>query len=90
MKSQPCVYLLATKTRGKLVTGVTCDLLARSSNSVRQQIATAKQSLVWFELHATLESAQRHERVINSKRRCWKIHTIEAMNPGWKNLFKDL
>jgi putative endonuclease len=46
--------------------------------------------LVWFELHATMESAIVREKALKEWKRAWKIQLIEEANPGWKDLYPDL
>jgi putative endonuclease len=47
-------------------------------------------TLVWYELHATMESAIRREKAIKIWKRAWKINVIESVNPGWRDLYDDL
>ena len=44
-------------------------------------------ALVWFEQHATMESAIAREKAIKAWKRDWKFNLIEAMNPGWCDLY---
>ncbi len=67
MEKQPCVYLLASKRNGTLYTGVTSNLLKRiwehRSNVVKG--FTSKygvHTLVWYEIHDTMESAIQREK----------------------------
>jgi putative endonuclease len=46
--------------------------------------------LVWFEQHATMESAILREKRIKKWRRAWKIDLIEQSNPEWRDLAIDL
>jgi putative endonuclease len=46
--------------------------------------------LVWFEQHASLESAYVRERQIKEWKRAWKIQLIEADNPQWIDLYPSL
>ena len=46
--------------------------------------------LVWYELHETMESAIQREKNIKDWNRSWKLKTIEAMNPDWKDLYEEL
>jgi len=92
MVRQPCVYLLASKQNGTLYTGVTSNLLKRvwehRNNSVEG--FTKKYSvhtLVWYEIHETMESAIQREKVIKNWKRSWKIKVIEETNPNWGDLY---
>jgi putative endonuclease len=92
---QPAVYVLATYKRGTLYVGVTSDLVKRvwqhkggfaDGFTKRYGVNT----LVWYELHATMESAILREKAIKKWRRAWKIALIEAGNPEWIDLFDSL
>ena len=95
MEKQPCVYILASKLKGTLYTGVTSDLIKRvwehKSNLVES--FTSKygvHTLVWYELHGTMESAIQREKAIKNWKRAWKIKTIEKLNSRWRDLYPDL
>lgn len=95
MERQPCVYLLASKPNGTLYTGVTSNLIKRVWEHKQHDVEgfTAKYDvtlLVWYEVHETMESAIRREKVIKNWRRSWKIRIIEEMNPSWRDLFESL
>lgn len=95
MGRQPCVYLLASRRNGTLYTGVTSNLLKRvwqhKNNLVEGFTKThAVHTLVWYELHETMESAILREKCIKNWKRIWKLKMIEAMNPGWRDLYADL
>lgn len=92
---QPCVYLLASKWRGTLYVGVTSDLLMRiwQHKSDSAEGFTKKHGvhdLVWFEQHATMESAILREKAIKAWQRNWKIRLIEESNPKWIDLYPGL
>ncbi len=74
MEKQPCVYLLASKRNGTIYTGVTSNLLKRiwehRSNFVKG--FTSKygiHTLVWYEIHDTMESAILREKNIKNWKR---------------------
>ncbi len=95
MERQPCVYLLASKRNGTLYTGVTSSLLKRvgEHKSNLAEGFTRKygvHTLVWYELHETMESAIQREKAIKNWKRAWKINVIEEINPGWRDLYLDL
>ena len=46
--------------------------------------------LVWYEVHETMESAIAREKEIKDLRRQMKIDMIEAVNPYWNDLYKDI
>jgi len=95
MDKRPCVYLLASKRNGTLYVGVTSDLIRRvwehrehlvDGFTKKHQVVT----LVWFELHETMESAITREKQIKKWNRAWKIRMIESTNPTWRDLYFDL
>ena len=92
---QPCVYILASQTRGTLYVGVTSDLLKRvrehkegtySGFTKRYGIAR----LVWYEVHGSMESAIKREKQIKKWDRIWKVELIEKMNSDWRDLFDEV
>jgi putative endonuclease len=95
MKRQPCVYMLASQRNGTLYTGVTMNLVKRvwehKTNAVdgftkKYDVHT----LVWYELHETMESAIQREKAIKKWRRKWKLELIESNNPAWEELFEKI
>jgi len=46
--------------------------------------------LVWYEKHATMESAITREKQLKRWNRMWKVREIEAMNPQWRDLYEDI
>ncbi len=95
MERQPCVYLLASKRNGTLYTGVTSTLLKRvweHKNNVIEGFTKkyGVHTLVWYEVHETMESAIQREKTIKNWKRAWKIKVIEEMNPQWRDLYPDL
>jgi putative endonuclease len=92
---QPCVYLLASNRNGTLYVGVTSNLIMRVSQhrghlaggfSDRYDITR----LVWYELHAAMESAIQREKRIKKWKRDWKLQLIDGMNPSWRDLWSDV
>ena len=47
-------------------------------------------TLVWYEWHDDLQQARLRELRIKEWRRDWKVETIVAMNPDWRDLFPDI
>lgn len=91
----PIVYLLASKRNGTLYVGVTSDLLARIWQHRSGEISGftadhAVKRLVWFEQHATMDSAITREKRIKKWNRAWKLELIEGLNPDWRDLAEDL
>jgi putative endonuclease len=92
---QPCVYLLASRRNGTLYVGVTSNLVKRiweHKNNVVKGFAQkyGVHTLVWFELHETMESAIRREKAIKEWKRDWKLKLIEQQNPAWRDLYSEI
>ena len=95
MIKQPCVYLLASRRRGTLYVGVTSDLIKRvweHKNDVIEGFTKryGVHTLVWYELHSTMESAMHREKRIKEWKRQWKLNLFERDNPSWRDLYDDL
>ena len=91
----PTVYLLASSRNGTLYVGVTSDLMGRIHNHREGLLPGFTRDygvrmLVWFEQHATMESAILREKRIKKWNRAWKLELIEAGNPNWDDLFPGL
>ena len=89
------VYLLASKRNGTLYAGVTADLVKRVWEHKNDQVEGFTKrygvhSLVWFEVHETMESAIGREKAIKEWKRAWKLELIEKDNPTWRDLYQDI
>ena len=91
----PCVYILASKPKGTLYIGVTSDLVQRvwqhkndfvEGFTKRYRVHT----LVWYEVHGSMESAITREKALKKWRRAWKIELIEDANPVWLDLYDEI
>lgn len=92
MNKQPAVYILASKRNGTLYVGVTSDLIKRiwqHKNDVVKGFTErySVHQLVWYELHETMESAIRKEKMLKNWKRVWKLKLIERSNPNWQDLY---
>ena len=92
---QPGVHLLASRKRGTLYVGVTSNLIQRiwqHRNDVVESFTSKYRihTLVWYELHETMESAILREKAIKEWLRAWKVEMIEKSNPGWRDLYPDI
>jgi len=92
---QPCVYILASRRNGTLYTGVTSDLVQRIWQHKNDLVEgfTKKygvHTLVWYELHDTMQPAIEREKAIKEWRRAWKLSLIESNNPEWRDLYGDI
>ena len=47
-------------------------------------------TLVWYEVHATMESAIAREKAIKEWKRAWKITLIEKSSRQWRDLYEEL
>ena len=89
------VYIMASKPRGVMYTGVTSNLIQRAFQH-REHLLDGftkrywVDRLVYYEPHATAEVAILQEKRIKRWRRDWKIALIEANNPTWRDLYDDL
>ena len=92
---QPCVYIMASGWNGTLYVGVTSDLIKRVWEHREGAVEGFTQQyrvhcLVWFEQHATMESAIRREKAIKAWKRDWKVRLIEESNGTWRDLYDSL
>ncbi len=91
----PAVYLLASQRNGTLYIGVTSNLIQRIWQH-REGLAegfTKKygvKTLVWYEQHATMESAIAREKALKKWNRAWKLKLIEETNPQWRDLWPEI
>ena len=89
------VYLLASRRNGTLYVGITADLTRRVWEHREGFVdgftkEHGIKTLVWFEQHATSESAITREKQIKKWNRAWKVELIERENPYWNDLYPDL
>lgn len=75
--------------------GVTSDLVKRvweHKNNVVEGFTNRYDvhTLVWYELHETMESAIMREKAIKAWKREWKINLIVETNPQWQDLYPQL
>ncbi len=92
---QPCVYILASQRNGTLYVGVTTDLIQRMWQHKNDLVAGFTKAhhvhtLVWYEVHETMESAITREKHIKDWKRLWKLDLIERTNPDWNDLYDQI
>lgn len=92
---QPCVYLLASKRNGTLYVGVTSSLVQRVWQHKNDLVdgftkRYGVHTLVWYEVHETMQTAIEREKAIKEWKRGWKIELIEKANPEWRDLYEEL
>ena len=85
------VYILASKKRGTLYTGVTSNLEQRMVQHKHHQLEGFSRKydvtrLVWYEQGEDIASAIELEKKIKNRNRQWKIELIERNNPDWNDL----
>jgi putative endonuclease len=89
------VYIMASRRNGTLYIGVTSDLVKRTYEHRNALVAgfTRKYGcklLVWYEVHDDIQQARHRELQMKKWKRLWKLSTIEAMNPDWRDLYPTL
>lgn len=89
------VYIMANRKHGALYTGVTNDLLRRTSEHREGLLPGFTKihgcrTLVWFEPHDDIEFAITREKRIKKWHRDWKERLIEAQNPNWRDLWWEI
>ena len=89
------VYIVASKPKGTLYTGVTSDLPRRIYEHREGLVPgfTRKyecKHLVWYEQHFNVADAIQREKSIKRYYRQWKINLIESLNPRWDDLYEQL
>ena len=92
MSKQPAVYILSSKRNGTLYVGVTSDLVKRvweHRNGLVEGFTKryGVNQLVWYELHASMDSAIKREKRLKDWKRKWKLKLIESRNPNWQDLY---
>jgi len=92
---QPAVYMLASARNGTLYIGVTSDLAKRiwqHRNNCAPGFAESHDihTLVFYELHASIEEAIAREKRLKKWNRMWKLRLIEERNPEWRDLWEDI
>ncbi|WP_341895049.1 GIY-YIG nuclease family protein [Ferrovibrio terrae] len=89
------VYIMTNKPNGTLYIGVTSDI-ARRAWEHREGVVDGftkrygLKCLVYFEAHDSIEVAIRREKTMKLWPRQWKLRTITAANPEWRDLFDTL
>ena len=94
-RKQPAVYILASARNGTLYIGVTSNIVKRVWEHRNHVVHgfTARYnvtSLVYYELHETMESAFAREKQLKKWNRAWKVQLILKTNPEWKDLWDEI
>ena len=92
---RPAVYIMTNRRNGTLYVGVTSNLPQRAWQH-REGLVDGFtkrygcKSLVWFEAADMMEAAIMREKQIKSGSRAKKLALIEAINPGWHDLYEQI
>ncbi len=91
----PCVYLMASEKNGTLYLGVTSNVAQRAWQHKEGLVdgftkRYGVHTLVWYEVHPTMDSAITREKAIKEWRRRWKLALIQPGSPGWLDLYDEL
>ena len=86
---------MASKKNGTLYIGVTSDLVKRvwqHKSDIVKGFTKAYQvhTLVWYEIHETMESAISREKNIKAWKRLWKLDLVEKSNLDWNDLYDQI
>ncbi len=95
MEKTPCVYILSNQRNGTLYTGVTGNLVKRIWEHKNHFVEGFSKkygadTLVYFEVHETMEAAITREKQIKKWNRKWKLRLIEERNPEWNDLYDEI
>jgi putative endonuclease len=95
VSKQPAVYIMASKKNGTLYVGVTSNLVKRIWEHKNNMVEGFTKrygvhQLVWYELHASMESALAREKRLKDWKRSWKLELIEKNNPDWQDLYSTI
>ena len=95
MVRQFAVYILTNRGNTVLYTGVTRDTKRRVFEH-RQGLVEGftkrylAKKLVWYEVTDSPYSAISREKQIKAGSRAKKLALIDAMNPGWRDLYDEI
>ncbi|MBP0614361.1 GIY-YIG nuclease family protein [Jiella mangrovi] len=89
------VYVMASQRNGTLYIGVTSDLSRRVHEHKTEATKgfTSRygcKRLVWYEEHFDIRDAIAREKALKKWSRARKMVLIEAMNPGWEELYRGM
>ena len=92
---QPAVYIMANRPNSTIYIGVTSDLIKRvylHRNGLIDGFTKKYvcKSLVFFEVHHTMESAILREKQLKAGSRQKKLKLIELKNSLWTDLYPHI
>jgi putative endonuclease len=84
-------YIVASGRNGTLYIGVTGNLWKRVREHKQGRFEGFSKTygctrLVWFQTFERMTGAIKREKTMKGWPRAWKLKTIEAMNPDWRDL----
>ena len=87
--------MMASQRNGTLYIGMTSNLVKRIWEHKTNVVEgfTKKygvHTLVWYEIHETMDSAIYKEKALKKWRRKWKTDLIESFNPDWHDLYETI
>ena len=88
-------YILASKRRGALFIGTTHALAERVLEHKRHRVEGITSwyninQLVYYESHPDHETAAAREQSLKGLLREAKVQLIDAVNPGWEDLYEEI
>lgn len=89
------VYIMASKRNGTLYLGVTSNLAKRvyqHRNGFLEGFSKKYgcNMLVWNAAFDDIQDARIKESQMKKWKRAWKVREIEALNPQWQDLYKEI
>jgi len=89
------VYIMASRKKGTIYTGVASDLLKRvyeHKNDLVEGFTNEYNvhNLVYYETFNDIKEAISREKRIKKWNRSWKIELIEKSNAEWNDLYPEL
>jgi putative endonuclease len=90
------VYIMTNNNNTVLYTGVTSNLTKRIQEHIEHKYAgsfTSKyniEKLLYYQAFSSIEEAIAREKQIKAGSRQKKINLVNAMNPGWENLYPGI
>jgi putative endonuclease len=89
------VYMMTNAKYGTIYTGVTNDLVSRTTDHREKKKAGFTKrynltKLVHYEPYADVRDAIHREKCIKAWKREWKIALIEKENPDWRDLYEEI
>jgi putative endonuclease len=85
---------MANRRNGAIYTGVTSNLMLRIQQHREETYnghskRVEAKLLVWYEQHATMETAIIREKRVRNWNRQWRVNLIEAENAEWHDIAID-